>query len=64
MKTVIGVIVEAWLFIALASLPVWWLWNSLMPEIFGLPQIGYWQAVGLMLLAGILLRTGMDIDAR
>jgi hypothetical protein len=30
-----------------------WLWNALMPEIFGLPEIGYWQAVGLAVLAHI-----------
>ncbi len=30
------------------------LWNALMPEIFGLPEIGYWQAVGLAVLAHIL----------
>ncbi len=30
-----------------------WLWNALMPEIFGLPVIGYWQAVGMVVLAHI-----------
>ncbi len=29
------------------------LWNALMPDIFGLPEIGYWQAVGLVVLAHI-----------
>ncbi len=32
-----------------------WLWNWLMPDIFGLPTIGYWQAWGLLLLAHILV---------
>jgi len=31
------------------------LWNWLMPTIFGLRTIGYWQAVGLLLLSKILL---------
>lgn len=31
------------------------LWNWLMPEIFNLPQITYWQSVGLMILSCILL---------
>ena len=48
--------------ICLYSLPVWWLWNGLMPTIFALPMIGYWQAVGLVLLSGLLLRTGASID--
>ena len=30
------------------------LWNALMPQIFALPTLTYWQAVGLMLLARIL----------
>jgi len=31
-----------------------WLWNWLMPAIFGLQMIGYWQAVGLLILSKIL----------
>lgn len=30
------------------------LWNALMPEIFGLKAISYWQAVGLTILSRIL----------
>jgi hypothetical protein len=30
------------------------LWNALMPEIFGLRPIGFWQALGLMALSWIL----------
>lgn len=30
------------------------LWNWLIPSIFGLPEITYWQAVGLMGLSWIL----------
>jgi hypothetical protein len=30
------------------------LWNLLMPAIFGLPRLGFWQAVGLMALSWIL----------
>ena len=33
---------------------VMWLWNWLMPEIFGLTTIGYWQAIGLFALAKII----------
>ena len=35
-----------------------WLWNWLMPEIFKLPAIGFWQAVGILLLAQILFKGG------
>lgn len=30
------------------------LWNWLMPEIFGLPSISFWQAAGLLVLCKIL----------
>lgn len=30
------------------------LWNWLMPELFGLPALRFWQAVGLMALSWIL----------
>jgi hypothetical protein len=32
------------------------LWNWLMPEIFGLKQLSYWQAWGLMILSCILFK--------
>jgi hypothetical protein len=36
--------------------PVMWLWNWLMPAIFGLPVISFWQAVGLLVLSHLLLK--------
>ncbi|MFD2727196.1 hypothetical protein [Hyunsoonleella rubra] len=32
-----------------------WLWNWLMPDIFGLPTLTYWKAVGLFILLKILV---------
>lgn len=34
------------------------LWNWLMPSVFGLKTITYWQAWGLVLLAHILIKPG------
>lgn len=34
------------------------LWNWLMPDLFGLPEVGYWQAVGILLLAKIIFGFG------
>ena len=34
------------------------LWNWLMPEIFGLTAIGFWQAFGIVLLAKLLFGFG------
>jgi Ca2+/H+ antiporter, TMEM165/GDT1 family len=45
-------------FLVLAGL-IWLcreLWNGLMPPIFGLRAITYWQALGLMVLSWILFR--------
>lgn len=42
------------LLIAVAGTTVMLLWNWLMPAIFGLVAINFWQALGLFLLARIL----------
>ncbi len=41
-------------FIVLAGLVVMALWNWLMPAIFGLGVITYWQALGILVLAKLL----------
>jgi hypothetical protein len=50
------VLVLLWATIALAGFgsAVWQLWNMLMPHLFGLPPVGFWQAVGLMALSWLL----------
>ena len=46
------------IFLAIAAIAfgfaVEWLWNHLMPAIFGLHAISYWQALGLLVLGKIL----------
>jgi hypothetical protein len=42
--------------LALCGLVTMWLWNALMPELFKLPAIGLWQALGLLALSRILLK--------
>lgn len=41
-------------FTSLASAVMMLLWNWLMPEIFGLTEITFWQAMGLLLLAKLI----------
>jgi len=41
-----------------------WLWNWLMPPIFGLPIISFWQAWGLLLLAKILFGSHQHPEVR
>ena len=40
-----------------------WLWNTTMPEVFGLKELSFWQAFRIMLLAGILFggQRAMDV---
>jgi len=40
----------------LCGLAVMLLWNWLMPDIFGLKRLTYWQAWGLLLLCSILFK--------
>lgn len=40
----------------LVGYPVKWLWNWLMPMMFDLPEVTFWQAVGLATLSGILFK--------
>ena len=42
------------LFAALGGGIVRWLWNLLLPVLFGFPQITFWQALGLLALCRIL----------
>lgn len=44
------------------SLPLWLLWNWLMPTVFGLAEVTLVQAFGLMLLSGILFRTSVAFN--
>ena len=43
--------------IVLLGYPLMLLWNWLMPVIFGLPEITFWQAIGLNLLSTILFKS-------
>lgn len=49
----LGVAFASCIALAFAAL-VMLLWNWLMPELFGLPALTYWQAAGLIILCKIL----------
>jgi len=38
----------------LFGLVVFLIWNWLIPDLFGLPEITYWKAIGLLILSKIL----------
>ena len=54
----VGIIIMFVLFIIAIALiltfPIMWLWNWLMPMIFGLMKLTFWQTLGVALLSGML----------
>ena len=55
---VIGVLMLAMI---LFGGPLMVLWNWLMPTLFALPEITFWQACGLQLLATILFKSNINL---
>jgi hypothetical protein len=43
--------------VLLLGFPVMWLWNWLMPSIFGLKALTLWEAIGLSALCSILFQS-------
>ena len=56
-KVLAVIILAAGVFL-LATYLLMALWNWLMPDIFGLPPIGFWQALGIFVMAKILFGLG------
>lgn len=44
------------IFALILAFPVMLLWNWIMPAVFGLIKITFWQALGINLLCGFLFR--------
>ena len=62
----IGILIIGFLFwfvsAVFGALFLMWGWNLSIPEIFQLPEIGFWTAFGLSLTAHALLRPIINID--
>lgn len=59
MKALVGVlkfIAVVAFFGVLLALPTMWLWNLLIPTLFGIAKINLWQAWGVNILTGVLFR--------
>lgn len=50
---VVGLLIAAVFFI-LFTFVFRWIWNNVVPEVFGLKEITFGQAIGLLILASIL----------
>lgn len=51
------VILSILFFAILCAWPFMLLWNWLMPEIFGLCTLTFWQSCGLLVLSGLLFKS-------
>ena len=55
---IVGAVVIVPCLFALCGFVTMWLWNALMPAIFNLPVIGFWQTIGLLVLSQIFFKGG------
>lgn len=62
--TFLGSILLSGLLYLVLAWPVSLLWNWLMPEVFGLPILSYWQAAGLIMLLNLLLNINFSFGAK
>lgn len=58
-----GALIVIITFSLLIAFPIKWLWNGVMPDMFGLPEITFWKAYGMYLLFHLLLR-GVTINEK
>jgi hypothetical protein len=60
LKLIVTIVGALCLMAIIMGLPLQLLWNWLMPRIFGLPTIGFWEAVGLNVISSILFKTTIN----
>ena len=61
---ILGVIGVLFLYALLLAFPTYFLWNWLMPDIFGLSRIDVIQALGLNFLANILFKSNVNVNKK
>ena len=62
--TICFVIVVFALVAIICALPTMWLWNWLMPVLFGLGKITFWQALGINMLCSILFKSSSASNSK
>lgn len=53
-RTFLSILAMSIGFSILLTYPVMWLWNWLMPAIFGLKTLTFWQTFGLTMLSNMI----------
>jgi len=46
------------------GLPVMWVWNWIMPYLFQLQHINFWQSWGVLFLSGVLFKSNTFTKAK
>ena len=54
---VIHVLTVGFLLSLILAYPVKWLWNWIIPMLFNLPRINFWEAFGINLLCSLLFKS-------
>ncbi len=63
--TFLGAVAMGLAIIFVLAFPVQWLWNNcLVPAVNGINVIGFWQALGLMILANVLVKTTVETKSK
>lgn len=58
---ILGTVAVALVVIFVLAFPVQWLWNNcLVPAVNGINAIGFWQALGLTILANVLFKSNVS----
>ena len=55
---VLKLLLLGWIISLALAFPTMWLWNYLMPKIFGLPTLTFWQTFGLQVLVSCFFPSG------
>ena len=61
--TLIGLVIGL-VILSIFTLVFRWLWNTTVPEVFGLSTLNFWQAFRILLLSAILFGGGTTVIER
>lgn len=60
----IAALLMVFLVALIMCLPTMWLWNWLMPTLFGLTRITWIQALGINFLSSILFKSNVSVNTK
>ena len=50
------------IFLSVICFPLMLLWHWLMPAVFGLPALTFWQTAGLIIICHVLFKPAVNIN--